>query len=262
MGFIFPTKGVLRVLGEEQVSRVHPLVGYLHERPYVELRLTGKKYLTYMAELSGLWGRQARRRVDETLALVDLSGAGEQKLGSYSKGMLQRIGIAQALLNDPAFLILDEPTAGLDPYSQWKVRQIIGSLRGQGKTLLICSHYLAEVEMLCDTVGILQRGQLIHAGAVQELLRAGSAIEITFQDRAAREVVEQLGLQTYALDLTRNCLKIRAEDQQQILTALVQARVPIQTLNPVTRTLEEVYIQLTRAASQEQKPQPPVSINR
>jgi ABC-2 type transport system ATP-binding protein len=209
-----------------------------------------------MAELSGLWGRQATRRVDETLELVDLSEAGWQKLSGYSKGMLQRIGIAQALLHDPLLLILDEPTAGLDPYSQWKVRQIVSELRGRGKTCFICSHYLAEVETLCDTVGILQRGQLIRSGSVRELLNTGNTVEIALRDRAAREVVEQLGLQAYALEVTRNCLKIRAEDQQQVLSVLVQASISIQTLHPVTRTLEEVYIQLTRAGVQPKLPTP------
>jgi ABC-2 type transport system ATP-binding protein len=251
MGFIFPTLGELRVLGERKISRAHPRIGYLHERPYVELRFTGRKYLTYMAQLSGLWDRLNSQRVAEALELVDLREAANEKLGAYSKGMLQRLCIAQALLTDPAFLILDEPTGGLDPYSQWKVRQIIAELRGRGKTLLICSHYLAEIEMLCDSVGILQHGQLIQHGEVKALIQTQNAVEILLQEgRIASETVTYLGLSEYVLTTEQNQLKVRAEDQQKVLAALVLADIPIQRLNPVSRTLEEVYIETTRPAAE------------
>ena len=247
MGFLLPTRGELSVLGERKVSRAHPRIGYLHERPYVELRFTGRKYLTYMAQVSGLWGNANRQRVSEALELVDLSAASDEKLANYSKGMLQRLCIAQALLTDPEFLILDEPTAGLDPYSQWKVRQIIVELCKRGKTLLICSHYLAEVEVLCDTIGILQRGQLIRHGAVQELISIQDAVEILLRDDLlASEIVTRLALSPHALEMERNLLKIRASAQPEVLAALVQAQIPIQSLNPVSRTLEEVYISTTR----------------
>ena len=243
MGFILPTQGELSVLGERKVSLAHPRIGYLHERPYVELRFTARKYLTYMAQLAGLWGNLTRSRVNEVLEMVDLSAASEQKLGAYSKGMLQRLCIAQALLTNPEFLILDEPTSGLDPYSQWKVRQIIADLRRGGKTLLICSHYLAEVETLCDTVGILQRGQLIRYGSVKDLTHTQDSVEIILrEDQFASEVVARLAINEYVLNAERNLFTIRAGGQQKVLAALVQAEVPIQALNPVSRTLEEVYL--------------------
>lgn len=247
MGFILPTRGELSVLGERKVSRAHPRIGYLHERPYVELRFTGKNYLAYMAQLSGLWGKQVKLRVDQALAQVELSRSGEEKLATYSKGMLQRLCIAQALLTEPEFLILDEPTGGLDPYSQWQMRQIIAALRTQGKTLLICSHYLAEVETLCDTVGILQRGRLIQHGAVKDLIRTQGAVEILLRDdQIASEVVARLDIAQHTLESEHNLLKITAAAQQEVLAALVRAEVPIQSLNPVSRTLEEVYISATR----------------
>lgn len=247
MGFILPTSGELRVLGERKVSRAHPLIGYLHERPYVELRFTAKKYLTYMAQLSGLWGASASQRVSEVLELVDLGMAVDEKLATYSKGMLQRLCIAQALLTNPEFLILDEPTGGLDPYSQWKVRQIIAELRGRGKTLLICSHYLAEVETLCDTVGILQKGRLIQHGAVRDLIHTQDAVEIILrEDQSASEVVARLAIREYVLEAEHNFLKLQARHQQKVLGALVREEVPIHSLNPVSQTLEEVYISTTR----------------
>jgi ABC-2 type transport system ATP-binding protein len=256
MGFMLPTKGELTVLGERKVSRAHPRIGYLHERPYVELRFTGHTYLTYMAQISGLWSSANRQRVAEALELVDLSAAGDEKLAAYSKGMLQRLCIAQALLTDPEFLILDEPTSGLDPYSQWKVRQIIGELRGRGKTLLICSHYLAEVETLCDTVAILQRGQLIRRGAVKELIHTQDAVEILLRDdQVAKEVATRLRIGEHVLETEDNLLKIHAAAQQEVLAALVGAEVAIQALNPLSRTLEEVYIQATRPETTEKVPE-------
>lgn len=247
MGFILPTRGELRVLGEKKVSLAHPRIGYLHERPYVELRFSGRRYLTYMAQLSGYWDASNRRRVDEALELVGLSAVGDKKLGSYSKGMLQRLCIAQALLTEPEFLILDEPTAGLDPYSQWEVRQVIKELRQRGKTLLICSHYLAEVEMLCESVGILQKGRLIQRGAVKELLQEADTVEILLGGQiSASEIAARLQLGAHVLETEQSLLSIRASAQQAVLAALVQAEIPIQALNPRSRTLEDVYIQATR----------------
>jgi ABC-2 type transport system ATP-binding protein len=252
LGFILPTQGDLLVLGERQVSRAHRRIGYLHERPYVELRFTARKYLKYLAQLSGLWGQINSRRVGAVLELVDLSTASDEKLARYSKGMLQRFCIAQALLTDPEFLILDEPTAGLDPYSQWKVRRTIAELRGLGKTLLICSHYLAEIETLCDTVGILQQGELIRCGAVKELIHIQDVVEIALRDDlAASEIMARLQIQDGVLETERNILRIHAAEQQRVLTALVQAEVAIQSLHPVSQSLEEVYIQVTRPQAEE-----------
>ncbi len=247
MGFIFPTKGSLNILGESDARRAHPCIGYLHERPYVELRFTGRRYLSYMAELSGLWGSANRQRVSSVLEQVDLASSADEKLSTYSKGMLQRLSIAQTLLTDPQLLILDEPTNGLDPYSQWKARQIIAALRSQGKTMLICSHYLAEVEMLCDTAGILQRGQLIRQGAVADLVHTHGTVEILLSDdQDAAEVARRLGITAQMLTTRHNLMRIPASAQQTVLAALVGAAIPIHELHPLSQTLEEVYIHATR----------------
>ena len=247
MGFIFPTGGQLSVLSETEVRRAHARVGYLHERPYVELRFTARRYLTYMAQLSGLWDAVNRQHVQSVLEQVDLSAAADERLSSYSKGMLQRLSIAQTLLTDPQLLILDEPTNGLDPYSQWKVRQIIAALRKQNKTMLICSHYLAEVEMLCDTVGILHHGQLVQHGAVSDLVHTQNAVEIVLTgDHAASEVVSRLGIVDHVIEMQNNLIRIHANTQDTVLAALVAANISIYSLNPVSQTLEEVYIHSTR----------------
>jgi ABC-2 type transport system ATP-binding protein len=247
IGFIFPTKGRLAVLGESEVRKAHTRIGYLHERPYVELRFTGRRYLGYMAQLSGLRESQCRESVARALEQVDLDAAADEKVATYSKGMLQRLMIAQTLLTDPDLLILDEPTNGLDPYSQWKVRQIIAALRGQGKTIFLCSHYLAEVEMLCDSVGILQRGHLAQCGAVADLVRTQDAVDILLVDgHDAGETAQRLDLTAHVIETEGSLLRIHANAQQAVLAALVEAEIPIHSLQPVSSTLEEVYIKSTR----------------
>ena len=247
MGFIFPTKGQLSVLGETEVRRAHRRIGYLHERPYVELRFTARSYLTYMAQLAGYWNIQAQQRVQLVLEQVELSEASEERLATFSKGMLQRLSIAQTLLTDPQFLILDEPTNGLDPYSQWQVRQIIAKMRKHGKTILICSHYLTEVEMLCDTVGILQHGKLVQSGAVSDLVHTQNAVDIILPNTyLARNIVTQLEISEHVIDAQNNVLRIKIESQNSVLAALVAADIQIHSLNPVSQTLEDVYIHSTR----------------
>lgn len=252
MGFIFPTRGQLSVLGESEVRRAHARIGYLHERPYVELRFTARSYLTYLAQLSGLWDGANRKRVQSVLEQVDLNAAAGERLASYSKGMLQRLSIAQTLLTDPQLLILDEPTNGLDPYSQWQVRQIIAALRKQGKTILLCSHYLAEVEMLCDAVGILQHGKLVQSVTVSDLVHTQNTVEIVLAEgHTASDIVTHLGIAEYVIEAHNNLMRIDAESQDRVLAALVAANIQIHSLNPISQTLEEVYINTTRPGAEQ-----------
>lgn len=247
MGFIFPTAGRVRVLGEEQVERAHPRIGYIHERALFETRFTGRAYLTYFGQLSGLWGPANRARVAAVLAQVHLEEAANQHVGTYSKGMLQRLAIAQALLTDPELLIMDEPTSALDPRAQWEVRQIIAALRQQGKTILLCSHYLAEVESLCDAVAILRRGQLVLTGPVGDLVQRQDAVEIALaNNQSASEVAAQLSIGGPGIETEQNLLRIPARAQSAILATLVAAGISIRSLNPITQTLEDVYVRVTR----------------
>jgi ABC-2 type transport system ATP-binding protein len=249
MGFIFPTSGRVGVLGEERVARAHPRIGYVHERPIFETRFKGREYLDYLGRLSGMWGVANRRRAQEVLELVGLQEAADRAVGTYSKGMLQRLAIAQALLTDPELLILDEPTSGLDPRSQWEVRQIIAGLRRQGKTILLCSHYLAEVEALCDAVAILRRGELLLSGTVADLLHTQDVVEIVLaQDQSASEVVARLDIGEQVMEAQGNLLRIPGTAQQRVLSALVEASIAVHSLNPLSQTLEDVYVQITGSA--------------
>ncbi|MGH7085068.1 MAG: ABC transporter ATP-binding protein [Acetobacteraceae bacterium] len=248
MGVLRPSAGQVRVLGTARVERVHARIGYVHERPLFEPRFTGREYLTFDARLAGLWGTAGAARVAAVLDQVALSQAAHRAVGGYSKGMLQRLAIARALLPNPDLLILDEVTSGLDPGSQYEVRQIIQTLHRQGKTIFLCSHYLAEAEMLCDTVGILRKGKLAAFGAVAALLSAGDTIEIVLaNDLPASAVVARCQLEGVALAAWENRLRIPAAAQQATLAALVRADVRIHSLNPIGETLEDVYVRVTRA---------------
>lgn len=248
LGFIYPSSGNIRVLGEEQVTRAHARIGYIHERPIFETRFSGRAYLRYLGELSGLWHAENAERIDDLLAQVNLVEAANRPIGTYSKGMLQRLAIAQALITNPELLILDEPTSGLDPRSQWEIRQLLTVLRKQGKTLLICSHYLAEVEALCDAVGILRHGQLILSGSVSDLLHSQGIVEIVLgQSYIASHIVAQLGLSGQVIEAQGNLLRITEDQQPSILAKLVNANIVITSLNPVNRTLEEVYVKTTQS---------------
>ena len=260
MGFIYPTSGTIRILGETQVAHAHPRIGYVHERPIFETRFTGRAYLTYLAQLSGLWNNTNASRVIQLLTRVNLSEAADRSLGTYSKGMLQRLAIAQAILTNPDLLILDEPTSGLDPHSQWEVRQLLSSLRKEGKTLLICSHYLAEIEALCDTVGILRRGTLLLHGKVDDLLHSQGIVEIGLaSDQVAADIVTRLQLSKHIVEAKGNLLRILDSAQRTVMSTLLAANIPIVSLNPVSKTLEEVYVSTTSNGNAEPLLQPEVS---
>src|SRR2546427_1952183 len=171
MRLIYPTQGTARILGHsvDDVS-TRARLGYLPENPYFYDYLSGRELLEYTAALFGIPAEQARMRGEELLALVGLdSDRANRQLRKYSKGMLQRIGIAQALVNDPEIVFMDEPMSGLDPIGRREVRDLLLSLRAQGKTVFFSSHILSDVEALCDRAAILSRGKLLRCGTVHEL---------------------------------------------------------------------------------------------
>ncbi|MEO6876489.1 MAG: ABC transporter ATP-binding protein [Opitutaceae bacterium] len=170
LGLLTPTAGHCRLFG---VSSHRPearrRVGYLPESPYFYRYLTGRELTNFYGRMSGLGGAQLAIRVDDVLAWVGLADAAGRRVGTYSKGMLQRVGLAQALVHDPELVILDEPTAGLDPVGSAFVTELILRMKGEGRTVLITSHLLGQIEDVCDRVGILGRGQLMLDAAVGDL---------------------------------------------------------------------------------------------
>jgi ABC-2 type transport system ATP-binding protein len=171
LGLVTPTRGTAQIFGRDS-DRVasRESVGFLPESPYFYRFLTGEETLRFYGKLCGLRGAALKNRVEEMLTLVGLTNARKRRLAGYSKGMLQRIGLAQALIQEPALLVLDEPTAGVDPAGAREIRDLILELKERGGTVLLSSHLLGQVQEICDRVGILANGALVREGALSELL--------------------------------------------------------------------------------------------
>src|SRR5690349_14649412 len=173
MRLIFPTGGSAQILGHDirDVS-MHQRIGYLPENPYFYDYLTAREFLDYCAQIFGYPAETRRKRAADLLARVKLDEKRwDTQLRKFSKGMLQRVGLAQSLVNDPEIVFLDEPMSGLDPVGRREVRDLIAELRDEGKTVFMCSHILSDIEVLCDRVAILNRGKLAHLGHLDELRR-------------------------------------------------------------------------------------------
>jgi ABC-2 type transport system ATP-binding protein len=187
------TEGEAMIFGvpcQKVVSRLH--IGFLPENPYFYKYLTAKETLEFYGKLCGLRGATLEKRIEELIVLVGLERARDRRLAGYSKGMLQRIGLAQALIHDPKLLLLDEPTAGVDPIGSKDIRDLILRLKGMGKTVLLCSHLLAQVQDVCDRIGVLNLGKMILEGDVNQLISDQQRLSFTVQDLppAGREAVE------------------------------------------------------------------------
>ncbi len=183
LGLISPSAGSTEIFGHDsQLVESHEEVGFLPENPYFYKYLTGLETLRFYGKLCGLSGAILRDKSVELLKLVGLEHAGDRRLGGYSKGMLQRIGLAQALVQDPRLLVLDEPTAGVDPRGSAEIRDLIVGCKERGITVLLCSHLLGQVQEICDRIGILDRGLLVREGRLEELISIEDQTEIIFRD--------------------------------------------------------------------------------
>jgi ABC-2 type transport system ATP-binding protein len=170
LGLIFPTAGRAWIYGSDvEDPMIKQRIGYLPEGPYYYPFLRGDELLLFYARLFGITGQAAEQRVNDLLRTVDMERWRRTPLNECSRGMVQRFGLAQALINDPDLLILDEPTSGLDPLVSYRIREVIAGLKAQGKTILLCSHLLPEVESLCDRVAILHQGDMKAMGTLDEL---------------------------------------------------------------------------------------------
>jgi ABC-2 type transport system ATP-binding protein len=224
-------------------------IGYLPEGPYFPEFLTGKEVLSFYGRLYGLRGHDLKARIGEALELVGMDYAADRLVQHYSKGMRQRIGLAQALLSDPRLLILDEPTVGLDPIARREIRDLIIQMGNLGKTLFICSHELSEVEMVCNRIGIIHRGKLIKYGKLLDLILQDRAVEINVLSLA-----EETGkhLESINCTLEKNeagFIVVRLSPGQQIydvLDILKAASTEIIEIRPQRESLEEFFIRTVR----------------
>lgn len=173
-GLLMPTSGQCRIFGQPAGGdAARALIGYLPEATRFSPHLSGREFLHFCAGLSSMDGEAARQRVDEVLTWSGLKGAGEQRLATYSKGMAQRIGLAQAILHDPALVLLDEPASGLDPEGRLALNVLIRDLAARGRTVVFSSHLLDEAAALCDRIALLAKGRLLAEGTPEELLGVG-----------------------------------------------------------------------------------------
>lgn len=246
MRLIYPTAGTASILSRD-ISDVamHARIGYLPENPYFYDYLTAREFLNYCGELFGQDRNTRERRTEELLTRVNLEKKGwDRQLRKFSKGMLQRVGMAQALVNDPEIVFLDEPMSGLDPVGRREVRDLIASLRTQGKTVFMCSHILSDIEVLCDSVAILKHGRLAHAGSLEELRRReASTVEVNATGADAGKLKQHLG-DGATITSTASGLRIEVAEKEvdSVIAALRQANGKLVSVQPTRQSLEELFL--------------------
>lgn len=245
LGIIYPTAGEAFVLDKEVGDMdVHKVISYLPERPYYYEHMTGMELLKFYASLFGI---NDTEKCLQLLEKVNLHNDMHKTLNQYSKGMQQRVGLAQSLLNDPKLLFLDEPTAGLDPIAHTEIRDLILQFRDEGRTVFISSHELSEVERICDRVAIINKGKLEKMGSLDDLLRGGR-IEI-IAEGVAREVADAMKLKDTLISLHDGRLIIdmpETEDAGSVLDALRKAKGKIISMIPRRRRLEDLFVEAVR----------------
>jgi ABC-2 type transport system ATP-binding protein len=248
MRLIFPTTGSARILGHDiQDVSMHQRIGYLPENPYFYDYLTAREFLDYCAEIFGLPSAARKQRSADLLARVNLDEKRwDTQLRKYSKGMLQRVGLAQSLVNDPEIVFLDEPMSGLDPVGRREVRDLIAELRDEGKTIFMCSHILSDIEVLCDQVAILKRGRLAQVGHLDELRRTTdgpSRMEVMATGTDAATLQQHLP-QTEIAPTPRGLrIEIASEDEiEGVLAALRKTGGKVVSIQPIQQSLEELFL--------------------
>ncbi len=249
LGLIFPDSGTAYILGQPAGDiDAKRKISYLPETPYFYEHMTGFEVLDFYGTLFRIPAQKRKARVSELLEQVGLASNMHKRLRFYSKGMLQRIGLAQALVNDPRVLFLDEPTSGLDPIAHLEIRDLILRLREEGRTVFLSSHQLSDVEMVCDRVSIMNRGKVLKVGALKELL-AGQTTEVRagkVSDAALAKVKEVAPDAFFVEDV----LSARVEPDQvnRLVDVVVQNGGHIVAVTPSQRTLEDIFIETIQQA--------------
>jgi ABC-2 type transport system ATP-binding protein len=254
MGLIRPTAGTVRLFGRDPWETVHALDGVAGfvEAPTFYPYLTARRNLELLAAFDG---HDASGRIDHALEQVELSGRAADRVGGYSHGMRQRLGIAAALIRQPKLLLLDEPATGLDPAGMRDMRLLIRQLADQGMTIVLSSHLLAEVEELCNRVAIVQAGKIVYEGEISELKRSAGAsysLSTTDDQRAVRVCEAQPGVEDVRIE--DGLIRFTADETTaaQLSQALVEAGALIRALTPQTASLEQLFFSLTEAGGQSQ----------
>jgi len=257
MGLIRPTAGSASILGRDvQESEFRHQIGFLPENPYFYPFLTARETLDFYAKLTGVGARGRAARIDALLERVNLLPAADARLRTFSKGMLQRVGVAQALIHDPEVLFFDEPMSGLDPIGRKEIRDLILSLRSSGKTVFMNTHILPDVEMICDRVAIIVNGRIRHQGPIEAFLpEACVATDVVVSGLApelALRLEEEFGLEMRGLG-ERVELSVLDKDVQEVLRIAIQSGAEIVSVTPHRRSLEEAFLSAVREDEREEE---------
>jgi ABC-2 type transport system ATP-binding protein len=253
MQLVFPTSGTATILGRPPGDpSMKRRIGFLPENPSFYDHLTAEELLAYFAALFGYRGAERRRRVARLLDLVGLGAERRLPLRKFSKGMVQRVGLAQALLNDPEVIFLDEPMSGLDPLGRRDVRALILSLRDEGRTVFFSSHILADAEALCSRVAVLARGRLMTSGRLSDLLALGAGGWEVIVEGLPPEVGDRIGAMARArvrISEGRDGFEFpRERPPEQVLPDIISAGGRLVSVNPVRETLEDYFVKHVSSA--------------
>ena len=243
MGLVYPTAGTARILGRAiNDPRMKAQIGFLPEQPYFYDYLTAWELLEYFAELSGVPAKQRRSKVSEVLSRVGLPDVGRVQLRKFSKGMLQRVGIAQAILHDPKVLFFDEPMSGLDPMGRREVRNLMEQLKQDGKTVFFSTHILSDAESLCDRVAIIHLGELRGVGAVADLTSSVEGrVEVIWQNSFVPTALKSLMMECHVTGDTVRAVVPEA-NQDAVIDGLRREGIRIISVTPVRTSLEEYFV--------------------
>src|SRR3989304_5871587 len=253
MGLIYPTAGKAWILDKEVGDvEIKNRIGFLPEQPYFYDYLTSTEFLRFYGQLFGLDGDELRARMKNLLALVGLEDAADIQLRKFSKGMLQRIGIAQAVINQPDLIVLDEPMSGLDPIGRKEIRDIILRLKDDGKSVFFSTHIIPDVEMICDRVGILMKGELVNVGRLDEIMDA----KVKYVEIVARNVSKDMLAHIAAMDSSVHeawdhvSIKVKDENMTDVILQLVRdGKGRVVSVVPQRETLEEYFMKKIGADS-------------
>jgi ABC-2 type transport system ATP-binding protein len=249
MGLVFPTSGSARILGREWTDpHVKAQIGFLPEQPYFYDYLTAHELLEYYGQLSGVPAKQRKHRVEEVLDQVGLRDVQGVQLRKFSKGMLQRVGIGQAILHDPKLVFFDEPMSGLDPMGRREVRDLMSQLKREGKTVFFSTHILSDAETLCDRVAVIHKGELRGVGAVEDLTSSVQGkVEVIWHGTQVPASIKALGAECH---VTGDRVRAIVDENQQdaMIDALRRERQRLIAITPVRTSLEAYFVEKLRRA--------------
>lgn len=247
LGLLFPSSGKAEVLGKpagdiESKNRI----SYLPESPYFYEHMTGREVVEFYCTLFRMGKPERQAKATELLERVGLSEDGDRSLRNYSKGMLQRVGIAQALINDPELLFFDEPTSGLDPIAHKDIQELILSLKEQGKTVMLSSHQLSDVELVCDRVAIINRGKIVRIGTLEELLHEGRTVVTLL--KPASELSSKVEPIAQRIAAEGDLMRVYVDSEEEVHQVLEASKglASLVSVLPQRQTLEDLFVEIVR----------------